>query len=474
VDGDGGLDLYLPLPDRNAELFLNDGTGHFTDQAAQFGVTNAGSVGRAAVFADYDNDGDPDLYVVNEGPNRLYRNEGGTAGFTDVTQAAGVGDAGFGTSASWGDYDNDGFVDLYVVNYADCAWNYQADKLYHNQGDRTFTDQTALIEGDPADPKDGNTFGSGFEAAFFDYDRDGDQDIYLANDFNFLGPNPDVNHLWRNDGPDPLTHEWRFTDVTAESGAAPPDLQSMGIAIGDPDGDVDLDLAISDIAGNRALRNNGNGTFTERSDAANIDRPFEHAGVYAITWGLGYEDFNLDGWEDLYVGSGSILVPGEGSQDPRVNQLFVNLKAGDGRFADLSILSGADSALHSRGVAFADYDRDGRMDMYVVNFDGSPVLYRNTTPTTGRHWIEVDPVGTVSNRDGCGALVIVTIGNRRMIREAFCGSVSLGSGNDPYVHFGLGTASRIDRMVIKWPSGTTQVQLNVSVDRTLIVTEPSS
>jgi len=473
VNKDGKLDLYVPLPDQNAKLFIFDGTlqaPHFTDMAAQYGVLNAGSVGRAAVFADYNNDGNQDLYVLNEGPNRLYRNNGNNT-FTDVTTAAGVGDPGWSHSGAWGDYDKDGYLDLYVVNYAYCAWNYQNDTLYHNNGNGTFTDVTSYLEHGPG-CADGCTIGSGFQAAWFDYDKDGDLDLYLANDYNAWGPNPDANHLWRNDGTDGVGG-WIFTDVTASANAAPADLQSMGIGISDSDGDLDLDLAISDINGNQGLRNNNNGTFTWNgvADAVNFDRPWESANVYQITWGLAYYDFNLDTSEDLYVAAGAILVPGEGSTDPRHNQMFVNL--GDGHFADLSTLSGADTGLHSRGVAFADYDRDGKMDMFVVNQAAAPILYHNTTATSN-HWLEVDPVGKtgLSNKDGCGAVMLLTIGTKRILRQAFCGSVSLGTGNDPYVHFGLGTATIVNKLLIVWPDGKRQVQTNLAVDQAIKISEP--
>ncbi len=154
--------------------------------------------------------------------------------------------------------------------------------------------------------------------------------------------------------------------------------------------------------------------------------------------------------------------------------MFANIGgANKGQFADLSALSGGDSGASSRGVAFADYDRDGLVDMYVVNFNGSPILYRNTTPVAGRHWIELDPVGTVSNRDGCGARVIIKLGTKRFARQAFCGSVSLGSGNDPYIHFGLGSSTVIDEVKVFWPSGRVQVLTNVAADQAMQVVEPA-
>src|SRR5206468_2839503 len=168
VEGDGDLDLFVPVRGEPARLWVNDGTGHFTDQAAERGVDNGSGSGGGAVFADYDNDGDADLYVVNDGVNRLYRNDG-TGHFVDVASEAGVADAGVGPSAAWGDYDNDGRLDLYVVNHQPCQFGYQADRLYHNEADGTFTDKTYLLEAG------GSTLGAGYQASWFDYDHDGDQ-----------------------------------------------------------------------------------------------------------------------------------------------------------------------------------------------------------------------------------------------------------------------------------------------------------
>ncbi len=222
VNGDGALDLYVPSRTGPSQLWINDGTGHFTEQAAARGVDNVGVAGAGATFADYDNDGHEDLYVVNDGsPNRLFHNDG-TGHFTDVTATAGVGDIGSGPSAAWGDYDNDGFLDLFVVNHGTCGFVGQQDRLYHNNGDGTFTDVTYLLPGLTTD-------GLRFQAAWFDYRGDGRQDLYLANDD--VANSHDVNHLWRNDGPGP-GGTWLFTDVSASSGADHA-VNSMGIGIGD-------------------------------------------------------------------------------------------------------------------------------------------------------------------------------------------------------------------------------------------------
>lgn len=472
VESDGDLDLYVPRRAGASHLWINNGSGHFSDEAAERGVEN-GVVGAGAVFADYDNDGDQDLYVANWGPNRLFKNNG-SGFFTDVAAAAGVASDSAAMSASWGDYDNDGLLDLYVSNYATCApdanfddpavlksLTYHADRLYHNEGDGAFSDQTALVEHDPLRTDDGSTKGAGFQAAWFDYDGDTDVDLYLANDF-FLGNSSAHNHLWRNDGLG--ASGWGLTDVSVSTGTAYA-MNTMGIAIGDYDRDLDLDMALSDIESNKLLRNNG-GAFTNVAEFARVRRPFQRVAEPAITWGTAFYDLNLDGWEDLYFAAGYI----HRLQSPRQpNQLFVNGR--NGRFLDLSAPSLANDPSPSRGVAFADYDRDGRIDMYVANLGGPPRFYRNVTFSANRHWLEVDTVGTVSNRDGCGAKLIATVNGQSLLRQVFCGSTSLSSGSDSTVHFGLGSATSVTQLEIMWPSGTRQVLQNLPVDRLISVTE---
>lgn len=454
VEGDGDLDLYVPSQGGPAQLWINDGTGHFVDVAPDRGVDNGGRFGMGAVFADYDNDGDQDLYVLNHGPNRLYRNDG-TGSFSDVATSAGVDDDGSSASASWGDYDLDGFLDLYVVNYKDCSGERaQEDKLYHSVGDGTFTDVTELLGPDA-------TIGAGFQAAWFDYDVDGDQDLYLANDFLALIPEP--NKLWKNDGPD--GDGWRFTDVSEASGTDYA-INSMGIGIGDYDGDLDLDMAVSNIAGNVLARNEGDGTFTDVAAAARVQRPTQRNGVNAVTWGLDFRDLNLDRLVDLFVAAGSLHDTGA-----QGHEMFVN--GGDGTFFDLSAPSGVAVDSVGRGVAFADYDRDGRMDFYVVNQAGSPVLYRNVTSVTGLHWLEVRTTGTTSSRDGCGARLVLTVAGTKQVREVYCGSIGLSSGSDPVVHFGLGTTKRVSKLEVFWPSGTYQVVQRFKGDRLLELVEPA-
>ena len=458
VEGDGDLDLFLPHQDGPSQLWLNDG-GHFTEVAADRGV--AGTVAAtAAVFADYDNDGDRDLYVVADGSNNLFDNDG-SGHFTDVGVAAGVAEPGPGSSASWGDYDADGHLDLFVVNWARCGsssdYTYYDDALFHNEGDGTFTNQTELLE------STGSTTGAGFQAAWFDYDRDGDVDLYLANDYG--GPRPEGNYLWRNDGAG--REKWRFTNVSVASGTAL-HMNTMGIGLGDYDRDLDLDVALSNIEATALLRNGGEGTFRDVAARAGVARPSQRVREKAITWGLAFADLNLDGWEDLYVVGGSLAQ--ENRPEPQPNATFANL--GDGTFADLSAVSGAADDGVGRGLSLADYDRDGRVDLYVVNQAGRPVLYRNVTPRGPRHWLQVGLAGRASNRDGCGATLVATVGRAKMLRAVHCGSVGLGGGSDTVVHFGLARARRVDSLRIQWPSGRVQTLKDVAADRLIEVQEP--
>lgn len=461
VNGDGRLDLYLPRGDEPGKLFVNHGKQGFRDEAAARGVKSDGTLVYGAVFADYDNDGRPDLHLAGEGKHLLYRNTGGGK-FTDVTAKLGLTGAASNTSSSWADYDNDGRLDLYVTTYGFCGGPGQPDQLFHNDGGR-FSDVSSLVQADYAStPKLGQ--GRGFLTAWLDYNADGRQDLYVANDYYLQ--NPDINRLWRNDGRG-ADGRWHFTDVTKESGTGLA-INSMGIGVSDYDRDGRLDVAISAIRGNALLHNNGNGTFESVAARVGAEAPMQNADVPAVTWGTIFGDFNLDGWEDLYVAAGYI------SKDPwntypERNEVLMNDR---GRFLDLRSVSGADDPDTSRGVATADYDRDGRLDLLVVDQGGTMHLYRNVTPRAKSHWLEVDTIGRRSNRDGCGArLALSGLKGGTMVREVFCGSVGHSSGSDSVVHFGLARAKVVPRLTILWPSGRKQILRKVKADRLLKITE---
>jgi len=231
------------------------------------------------------------------------------------------------------------------------------------------------------------------------------------------------------------------------------------------------------------MRNDGDGTFTDVAAHARVDNPTTRgAREYAVTWGLAFYDFNADGWEDLYVDGGSLQRVR--SPDEQPNSVYVNNH--NGTFLDLSSPSRANDPQPSRGAAFADYNRDGREDVFVVNQKANPDLYKNVTNIKGEHWLEVHTIGGMgrlplaqgeapySNRDGCGARVTATLSRTvKLVREVFCGSTSQGSGSDPTLYFGLGTATSVKSLRIEWPSGIVQTLRNLKVDRYRNVMEPS-
>lgn len=464
-DGDGAADIFVPNHAGPNALFQNRGNGTFDEVASAAGVDDPGGQGNGACFGDFDNDGDRDLYVTNLGPNRFFRNNGNRT-FTDLAFAAGVDDDDRSTGCSWGDFDRDGFLDLYLANHLDesdpsvfvtrrFGPARRSDRLFHNQRNGTFADVTYLL-GD-ADL----VTGAGFGASFVDFDNDGDPDIYLINDF---GREIQPNVLWRNDGP--VSGGWRFTDVSVASGLDV-DIFGMGVAIGDYDGNGFFDFYVSNIGRNVLMRARGDGTFEDRTDHAGVGRELID-GSFSVGWGNAFLDYDNDGDLDLY------LVAGYLDSDPLVNQpeqpnaLFRN--RGNGTFEDVSPMSGADDDGIGRGLAVADFNRDGSLDLVFANLGQGVVLLENTGRESG-HWLELDLRGTQSNLDAIGARVTAHVGARRLIREVAAGGSGM-SQSDLTVHLGLGPTERIDALQIDWPSGTRQTLIGVEADRRLFVTEP--
>ena len=501
------------------------------------------STGNGAAWIDYDDDGRIDLFVVNgstlerqekgeRGPgNRLYHNEGQGA-FKDVTAGSGLEGGYWGSAVAAGDYDNDGFVDLYVTTIL------EGNHLYHNNGNGTFTDVTAQagVGGGRHDS---------VSAAFFDYDRDGRLDLLVVNYVQFdrpyldrvspyclwkglrvfCGPTGvagDTNVLYHNNG------DGTFTDVTRAAGLLNPELKSLGVVTADLDGDGWPDVYVASDSTIQALyRNRGNGSFEDVSlqsgagysqegraqsgmgvDAGDYDgdgrldlfvttfqddyKTLYHndgnlrfsdvtyaarlgqVGFSRLSWGTGFQDFDNDGWVDLFVASGHVYPQVDGARLPQEtyaqqNQVLRNL--GNGTFADVTASGGPGLQVvkSSRGVAFGDFDNDGRIDAVVVNMDDTLTLLHNTT-RNGNHWLTVRTIGARSNRDGIGARVRVRAGGRDQIREVKT-SGSYASASDPRVHFGLGTASKIESLELKWPSGARQVFTDVPEDRIVVVHE---
>lgn len=471
-DRDGWLDLYVTDNKGANVLYHNNQDGTFSQSLLSASVSLADAASSGAVFADYNNDGWPDLYVLAWGENTLWQNVEGQA-FLDVTMVAGVGDASGSShnvssnskSAAWGDYDGDGWLDLYVANWAcepRCGRPVTGDKdrLYHNNQDGTFTDVTHLLGG--------GVWGAGFVASFVDYDNDGDLDIYLVND-EYI--NPIGNVLWRNDGlachedETPNPDEWCFTDVSAESGAGS-QLMGMGLAVGDYDNDSDLDFFYSNVGPAELVQNQADNTFVDVAEAAGVQT------ALGVSWGAAFFDADNDGWRDLYV-----AVAGAVQEGTTANPLYHNQQ--DGTFINMGNLSGAADIGKSLGVAYADYDNDGWVDLVVGNFDQGYNLYRNqgasgNIPTgQGNAWFTIELVGSGPvNRDAIGSRVYLTTVNddgkdtgvtMTQMQEVKSGS-SLGSGNALHLYFGVGDQSIREVMVV-WADGTRQSFFNVPANR---------
>ena len=414
-DNDGDLDLYLVNNGPN-KLFRNDGGGTFVDVTS--GPLGDAGGGFGVAWGDYDNDGDLDLYVSNDGANKLLRNDGGGT-FVDATSGP-LGNTGSGYCVAWGDYDNYGDLDLYIANELG-----QANKLLRNEGVGTFVDATSGPLGDT---------GRGIGVAWGDYDNDGDLDLYLAN----YGQ---ANKLFRNQG------GGTFVDATT------PPLGNTGngvsVAWGDYDNDGDLDLYLANNGqANKLFRNEGYGTFVDATSG-----PLGDTGAgFGVAWG----DYDNDGDLDLYLAN----------YFGQANKLFRN--DGGGTFVDATSGPLGDTGDGS-GVAWGDFDNDGDLDLYLSNNGQANKLFRNDV-ANGNHWLQVKLAGTASNRAGIGARVKVVAGGITQIRELSGGS-GYGSQDALVASFGLGTAT-LDSLIVIWPTGVVQVLRPApAADQEILVSE---
>ena len=422
LDGDGDADIVLiGASDGRVGLFENDGTGHFIDRSADSGIPML-LEGCAFSAGDYDGDGDLDLYFTQVAlENKLLRNDGNFQ-FADVTARAGVGDVGAGQAAVFGDFDGDTWLDLYVCNYNGLGGTEDIDnKLYRNLGDGTF--EEVGVEQTVDD------FAPSFQAVWFDYDRDGDVDLYLSND---RGPIVRSNQLWRNDN-------GQLVNVSEDSGADVA-LFSMGVACGDFDGNGWPDLYCTNIGGyedgfNPLLLNQGDGTFEEASAQAGVDQ-------YITSWGSIFFDFNNDGHQDLYVNNMF-----------EANALFTN----DGTFPCPEIAAEANVAANagvSFGSAVADVDADGDLDLLVNNLGGNVELFINHEGET-RNWIRYRMLGQEKNVFAIGGNVDTRVGEVWQFQEVLAGGNGYLGQNDLVIHIGLDEATVVDEVVASWPGGAT-------------------
>ncbi len=479
-DNDGWVDLFVTGNLDPNVLYRNQGDGAFTvsDFSDTLSLPDIPSGG--AVWADYDNDGWRDLYVLNMGPNRLFRNLEG-AGFTDVTTEAGVGDIGKGTTAAWGDYDADGHLDLYVTNWScipNCDitdFSRSRDALYHNNGNGRFTDVSGILGFE-------KLLGAGFAVSWVDYDNDRDLDIYVVNDkvVNSLG-----NVLWRNDGAG--CDGWCFTDVSAASGADSV-VHGMGLATGDYDNDGDLDFFFSNMVNAMVLlENRGDGTFSNITEYAGVD----YLTGEAVGWGTAFFDYDNDGWLDLYLASTGlspvIRSDGKNLESPDMlyglapefgpsgmhfqypDMLYHNQR--DGTFEAIEGDLFADGNQPTMGFSTADFNRDGRVDFALTYWDIGHRLFQNNDSTAlANNWIAFDLQGGHDiDRDAIGTRVkVVTTDGLSQIREVKSGS-SLGAGNELALHFGLGDGD-IQKVLVSWLNGKYHEYTNVAANQRCLIT----
>jgi hypothetical protein len=473
----GATDAYHPAQPPHSALYHNNGDGTFTDVTAKAGVGGEGHYGQGVAVGDYDNDGYPDLYVTGYGRAILYHNNGdGT--FTNVTAKAGVGDEGqWSTSAAWFDFDNDGWLDLVVLNYLEwtpknnlwcgeekpgyrsyCSPNEyrgQRIRLYHNNHDGTFTDVSAKSGVGVPEAK-------GLGVVTADFTGSGRQDIAIAND---TWP----NFLFQNNG------DGTFTDISLISGLAASEdgryEAGMGIDAADVDGDGLLDVYIThlDFELNRLYHNNSDGTFTDVTYNSGIgNKAILLSGVAAK-----FIDYDNDGWPDIIQANGAMVdnVSLYHSMVTYKEPMLAYHNLGNGHFEKSSEELGPDfnRPIAGRGLATADFLNDGAVGFAVVCRGDYPELMRNDGGNAN-HWLGVLLIGTKSNRDGVGAVLRLSSGGITRVAQATGGS-SYMSASDPRIHFGLGKRTRIDSLVITWPSGQVDKLLNVPIDTIIAVKE---
>jgi hypothetical protein len=479
-DNDGDKDFFVSRTFRPNQLFRNNGDGTFVDVTGQSGI-GEDCCTTVASWADYDNDGFLDLYVGryldprtslpttfyarNGEPNRLYRNNGNGT-FTNVTDRAGVGERGLCLGSVWGDYDDDGDADLYVVN------DFGRKTLYRNNGNGTFTDVTVAT----------NTlaYGAGMSASFADYDNDGRLDIYVTHIRS--------SHSWFAEPPT----VWRYMVNSWRQGVWATDMP-LYFEIFRQSGLRFVDVFRQMASGNTLLRNRGDGRFDDVTATASANPP-------GWFWGASFADFDNDGWQDVYSAVGWV----KNQPDTEIELEFLNnvvsrqaeyktgiffdprhfgprswhgwernrhlLNNRDGTFSEVGHALGTDLQLNSRGIAVADFWNRGRLDIAIAASGERHALLRNDLQAP-RHWSAIELVGTRSNRDAVGARITLTAGGALQTREVVLGD-GYASQNTLRQHFGLDGATRIDELRVRWPrSGITEVFRDVPIDRIVTVTE---
>ncbi|HIQ21383.1 MAG TPA: CRTAC1 family protein [Planctomycetes bacterium] len=474
-NGDGWLDIYLPngcwrwdVNDNRGRilrgkltnrLYRNNGDGTFTDVTDQAGVGDRG-FGFGCSAADFDGDGDLDLYVLNYGPNVFYRNNGdGT--FTDISAESGLADDRWSLSAPWFDYDGDGDLDVYVANYLEydggkfrdfypaagypgpLSYPGQADALYRNNGDGTFTEVTQ--EAGVYQPD-----GRAMSATVADLDNDGRLDIYVPNDAM-------QNWFYRNLGNGRFSEEGLILGLAFGEGGQ--GVSSMGPAVGDVDRDGRLDVFIPDMGYSCLMVNRGE-YFEDRTASSGLALV---CGQYT-GWGGLVLDYDNDGYLDIFVANGN-------AHHEYTEEDVLMRNDGRGHFIDVARLSG-EYFRHKyvgRGATYGDYDNDGDLDILVVNLNDSPRLLRNDGGNRN-NWLTLELKLPNGKSDAIGARVVLEAGSLRQVCDLIPVTGYLSQA-DPRVHFGLGPATRAERIEVRWPDGSTTERTNVAANRILKIVQ---
>jgi enediyne biosynthesis protein E4 len=489
-DNDGWMDILLvdgsTLEDLHSgkchrpKLYRNNHNGTFVDVSAKAGFNRCGW-GFGVAVGDYDNDGWDDVYITYLDGGGLYHNNH-DATFSNVTAKAGVGNDGrWGTSAAFGDYDNDGKLDLYVVNYVDLDLQHlpefgsgpycqyrgikvscgprglkgSRDRLYHNNGDGTFSDVSEKLNIDPD-----AYYGLG--VLWLDYDKDGCLDLYVADDST-------PSQLYHNDC------KGGFTEAGASAGVAYSadgrEQAGMGLDAADYDHDGWPDIVKTNFSDdtNDLYHNDHDGQFTDLAGPAG----FGPVSVPFLGFGVKFFDYDNDGWPDIFVANGHVnpQVDGQSFGVTYAERPFLFRNLGNGKFDEIGLQAGSDMAKRhvGRGLGVGDFLNRGKVDVLISVLDGSPVLLRNETGSSG-HWLRIKTRGTRSNRDGFGTRVEVTTGKLTQTDEVRANS-SFESASDPRLHFGLGSSTRVDSIVVRWPSGKVDQAKNEAVDQELVIEE---
>lgn len=492
-DNDGRLDIFIvngaPLQDPTPKgsipqktgptywnrLYHQKADGTFEDVTEKAGLQGVG-YGMGVAVGDYDNDGYEDLYVTAYGGNKLYHNNGAGT-FTDVTEKAGVAGSGWSTSAAWVDLDNDGLLDLVVLRYL--QWDF--DDIWcgeHKEGYRAYCHPDLF---QPISPlvyhNDGNGHftevskkiglakpGKGLGIALADYDRDGHIDLFVANDSM-------VEFLYRNKGDGTFEEVGLLSEVAVDGDGRT--YAGMGVDFADYNNDGFPDLIVTDLANQRyaLYLNSHDSTFSYASFISGVARAtMTHSG-----WGVRFLDYDNDGWKDLLIAQGHDLDTVELSYpNLHYREPMLLLRNTGKEFVDVSAASGAifSQPWLSRGMAIGDIDNDGRLDAVVTTNDGPVHILHNETPTQN-HWLLLKLVGHKSNRDAIGAEVKLVSAKGPQFATVSTASSYLSS-SDKRVHFGLGSESIAQSIEIRWPSGITQTLKNVHADQILTVDEPLS